>query len=110
MLFRSTTTASAADPTTTPPRLTPETHLTLQLLARVTTAIARGELTEWATTGLPSINAIQRYLRCEKRRAQLVWDALRLLDQGHPAPGTPRDFSPVNTHAPTHTTTNRSPQ
>jgi hypothetical protein len=62
-----------------PPRLDAATTDTLTLAARVQAATARGELVEWDDTGLPSISAIQRYLRCEKRRAQLVWDALHIL-------------------------------
>jgi hypothetical protein len=64
----------------TPVRLTPDTAMILQLVSQVRAAGRRGELTAWAETGLPSISAIQRHLRCEKRRAQLVWDALRVLD------------------------------
>lgn len=75
-----TSTGADGDPRTAPLRLTSETRLTLQLVAQVTTAMSRGELPEWGATGLPSISSIQRHLRCEKRRAQLVWDALRLLD------------------------------
>jgi hypothetical protein len=66
----------------TPVRLTPDTALILRLVSQVRAAERRGELTAWAQTGLPSISAIQRYLRCEKRRAQVVWDALRILS-GH---------------------------
>jgi hypothetical protein len=102
------TTATADAAGNTPPRLTSETDLTLRLLARVTAAIARGELTDWATTGLPSISAIQRYLRCEKRRAQLVWDALRLLDHNRRTSGTSRDISSVTTHAASNTDQDRS--
>jgi len=92
-----TATVAEPDPRTAPLRLSADTHLTLELVARVTTAMARGELTEWSTTGLPSISAIQRYLRCEKRRAQLVFDALRLLHQTQPT-GTRRAGAPVDTH------------
>ncbi len=67
-----------------PVRLAPDTALTLQLVSQVRAAERRGELTAWAETGRPSISAIQRHLRCEKRRAQVVWDALRILD-GHRA-------------------------
>ena len=72
-----------------PSRLDASTSATLTLVARVQAATARGELVEWGDTGLPSISAIQRYLRCEKRRAQLVWDALGILtrtssEQLHP--------------------------
>lgn len=63
----------------TRPRLDPDTTMTLTLAGRIHAAVNRGELTEWDGTGLPSISAIQRYLRCEKRRAQAVWDALRIL-------------------------------
>lgn len=62
-----------------PPRLDAATTVTLTLAARVQAATGRGELVEWGDTGLPSISSIQRYLRCEKRRAQLVWDALHIL-------------------------------
>jgi hypothetical protein len=62
-----------------PPRLDTDAVEVLTLVARVRTAMARGDLTAWADTGLPSITAIQRYLRCEKRRAQSVADALRIL-------------------------------
>lgn len=105
-----TTTANAADSPAreTPPRLTPETNLTLQLVGRVTTAISRGELTEWADTGLPSISAIQRYLRCEKRRAQLVWDALRLLRHTSPPSQARRSVSLHDPHASMNSDTTRS--
>jgi hypothetical protein len=62
-----------------PPRLDTDTVEVLGLVARVRKAIVRGELGEWADTGLPSISSIQRYLRIEKRRAQCVSDALRIL-------------------------------
>ncbi len=62
-----------------PPRLDTDMVDTLTLVRRVHTAIVRGDLGEWADTGLPSISSIQRYLRIEKRRAQCVWDALRIL-------------------------------
>ncbi len=71
-----------------PSRLDTTTADTLALLARVRAAVAAGELQVWADTGLPSITAIQRYLRCEKRRAQGVWDALSILA---PTPDTPDD-------------------
>lgn len=74
-----------------PIRLAPDTALTLQLVSQVKMAERRGELTAWADTGLPSISAVQRHLRCEKRRAQVVWDALRILD-GH-RPGNLRSSS-----------------
>jgi hypothetical protein len=61
------------------PRLDTDTVDTLALVARVQAAMARGDLNEWDNTRLPSISGIQRYLRCEKRRAQSVWDALRIL-------------------------------
>jgi hypothetical protein len=65
---------------------------TLTLVAKVQAAIARGDLNEWADTGWPSISAIQRFLRCEKKKAQSVWDALHILAGGgsaytvHPGP------------------------
>jgi hypothetical protein len=62
-----------------PPRLDGDAVEVLTLVARVRTAMARGDLSAWADTGLPSITSIQRYLRCEKRRAQSVGDALRIL-------------------------------
>jgi hypothetical protein len=62
-----------------PPRLDTDAVEVLTLVARVRTAMARGDLSAWADTGLPSITAIQRYLRCEKRRAQSVADALRIV-------------------------------
>ncbi len=61
------------------PRLDTDMVDTLTLVARVRTATTRGDLSCWADTGLPSITSIQRYLRIEKRRAQGVWDALRIL-------------------------------
>jgi hypothetical protein len=63
------------------PRLNPDTVEALALLGRVRVAMARGELPEWENTGLPSISSIMRYLRCGKRRAQAVWDGLRILDE-----------------------------
>ncbi len=60
-------------------RLDAQTRDTLELATRVHHAMTRGELTAWSDTGLPSITAIQRYFQCEKRRAQRVWDALRIL-------------------------------
>jgi hypothetical protein len=60
-------------------RLHAQARDTLELTARVHTAMARGELTAWSDTGLPSITSIQRYFQCEKRRAQRVWDALHIL-------------------------------
>lgn len=63
----------------TEPRLAPDTITILTLVSRVHAAVAAGHLPLWDNTGLPSISAIQRHLRCEKRRAQAVWDALQLL-------------------------------
>lgn len=62
-----------------PPRLDSDVVDTLQLVHRVRQAVARGELPVWED-GLPSITAIRNYLRCEKRRAQGVKDALRILN------------------------------
>ncbi|PZS32650.1 MAG: hypothetical protein DLM61_06520 [Pseudonocardiales bacterium] len=66
------------------PRLDTDMVDTLTLVARVRTATTRGDLSCWADTGLPSITSIQRYLRIEKRRAQCVWDALRILSGSPP--------------------------
>ncbi len=60
-------------------RLDAQTRDTLELATRVHHAMTRGELTAWSDTGLPSITSIQRHFQCEKRRAQRVWDALRIL-------------------------------
>ena len=70
--------------TTSPARLEADTIDTLSLAARVRQAMAHDELTVWGDTGLPSITAIQRYFHCEKRRAQMVHDALELLDSDRP--------------------------
>jgi hypothetical protein len=67
------------------PRLDTDIVDTLTLVAKVQAAIARGDLNEWADTGRPSISAIQRYLRCEKKKAQSVWDALHILAGVAPA-------------------------
>jgi hypothetical protein len=90
-ILTTTATTTFDDPgaESTPLRLSVETTQTLRLVSRVGAAMGRGELPEWAATGLPSISSIQRYLRCEKRRAQLVWDALRLLHTDQPVPGSP---------------------
>ena len=81
----------------TEPRLEPDTIVILALVKRVSTAMSNGQLREWDGTGMPSISAIQRLLRCEKRRAQAVWDALRILTQptaGHTAtPGTSQEIT-----------------
>jgi hypothetical protein len=63
---------------TVPPRLDSDVVDTLHLVHRVRQAVARGELPVWEDE-LPSITAIRSYLRCEKRRAQGVWDALAIL-------------------------------
>ncbi|GEL27053.1 hypothetical protein PSU4_60070 [Pseudonocardia sulfidoxydans NBRC 16205] len=60
-------------------RLAADTVDTLTLVTKVRAAIASGELELWAETGLPSVEAIRRYFGCEKRRAQGVHDALKLL-------------------------------
>ncbi|HEY1971123.1 MAG TPA: hypothetical protein VGH89_24420 [Pseudonocardia sp.] len=79
-----TTELSTALPARAEPRLGPDTITLLALIARVNTAMTSGELQQWDNSGLPSISAIQRHLRCEKRRAQAVWDALRILtNTGH---------------------------
>ena len=79
----------------TEPRLEADTVVVLALVNRVSTAIANGQLREWDDTGLPSISAIQRLLRCNKRRAQAVWDALRILTTTQttagPTPGASYD-------------------
>ena len=64
-----------------PPRLDTDEVDTLQLVHRVQAAMARGELQAWSD-GLPSITAIRDFLRCEKRRAQRVSDALAILSRG----------------------------
>lgn len=64
-----------------PPRLDTDEVDTLQLVHRVQAAMARGELPAWSD-GLPSITAIRDFLRCEKRRAQRVSDALAILSRG----------------------------
>jgi hypothetical protein len=61
-----------------PPRLDPHELDTLQLVHRVQTAMARGDLPAWSG-GLPSTTAVRDFLRCEKRRAQRVSDALLIL-------------------------------
>jgi hypothetical protein len=70
--------ARADTETTVAPRLDSDVVDTLHLVHRVRQAIARGELPVWEDE-LPSITAIRSYLRCEKRRAQRVWDALTIL-------------------------------
>jgi hypothetical protein len=67
-------------------RLEAETVDTLTLVSKVRTAMAVGELESWQDTGLPSVEAIRRYFGCEKRRAQGVHDALKLLQQPDPGP------------------------
>jgi hypothetical protein len=64
-------------------RLAADTVDTLTLVAKVRAAIASGQLEPWGDTGLPSVEAIRRYFGCEKRRAQGVHDALKLLTNGH---------------------------
>lgn len=60
-------------------RLAADTVDTLTLVAKVRAAIAAGEIELWADTGLPSVEAVRRFFGCEKRRAQGVHDALKLL-------------------------------
>lgn len=67
--------------TSVPPRLDTDVVDTLRLVRRVQAAMARGELPAWSD-GLPSITAIREFLRCEKRRAQGVKDALVILAGG----------------------------
>lgn len=81
------------------PRLDQDMVLILALVSRVNTAMSAGELREWDNTGLPSITAIQRHLRCEKRRAQTVWDALRILTTTRPEPGPTAPSGPSDAFA-----------
>jgi hypothetical protein len=64
-------------------RLAADTVDTLTLVTKVRAAIVSGQLEPWGDTGLPSVEAIRRYFGCEKRRAQGVHDALKLLTNGH---------------------------
>ncbi|ODU05023.1 MAG: hypothetical protein ABS81_08715 [Pseudonocardia sp. SCN 72-86] len=75
-------------------RLAADTVDTLTLVTKVRAAIASGELELWAETGLPSVEAIRRYFGCEKRRAQGVHDALKLLASPGSAAVKARTASP----------------
>jgi hypothetical protein len=80
-----------------PTRLEAQTAETLALVTRVRSALAPGELRVWGDTGLPSIPSVQRHLRCEKRKAQSVWDALVILADTDPIGTTvpPPNTAPV---------------
>jgi hypothetical protein len=82
---------AGAQTTQPEPRLDDATMAALTLVGRVQAALDNGELVKWDNTGLPSISAIQRYLRCSKTRAQMVWDAMKALRSEN---GPPHSVAP----------------
>ncbi|GAY08572.1 hypothetical protein [Pseudonocardia sp. N23] len=78
-----------------PHRLASDTVDTLTLVTKVRAAIASGQLEPWGDTALPSVEAIRRYFGCEKRRAQGVHDALKLLTNGHHTGGASSAEAPA---------------
>jgi len=63
-------------------RLTVETVNVLTMVAAVRGAVRVGSMPLWEDTGLPSVSEIARHFACEKRKAQGVHDALRMLADG----------------------------